>query len=597
MLYATARGLVEMHLNGARVGDAVLAPGWTDYRKRIEYAAHDVTELLADGANVLGGDPGRRLVLGLRRLGPQARRRPLRHLSRAALRAAPRVRGRHARGGGERRAVARRPPGRSATRTCCTASTTTPAASSTAGWTRLRRQRLAARADAGARRRGARARARAADPRDGGAAAGVRDRARARRPRGRPRPEHGRLGPARGRGRARHDACGCASPRCSRTDGSLHVANLRSARPQETYVLRGGGREVFEPRFTLPRVPLRRGAGARGGADARRPRRPLGHAVDRPVRVLERAGQPAVAQRHLGAARQLPVGSDGLPAARRAARLARPTRRSSSPSAALNMDVAAFITKWGDDILDAQSPDGAYPDVAPRLGAERDGAPAWGDAGIIVPWTIYERYGDVRILERHWDAMERYVAHLVRHNPDLLWTSPAPQRLRRLAVGRRRHAARGARDRVPGVRREAHGPDRDGARTSRPSGPLRAAAPRCRRRLQPRLRARGRLHRRRHADGLPAGVAHGPAPGRAARAGGGAAGRRHRAPRLASHDRLHRRRPAVSRADRGRATPTSPTGSCSTRRSRPGATRSATARPRSGSAGTAGPRSTASRPR
>ena len=53
MLYATARGLVELHLNGARVGDAVLAPGWTDYRKRIEYAAHDVTELLADGTNVL----------------------------------------------------------------------------------------------------------------------------------------------------------------------------------------------------------------------------------------------------------------------------------------------------------------------------------------------------------------------------------------------------------------------------------------------------------------------------------------------------------------------------------------------------------------
>ena len=53
MLYATARGLVELHLNGARVGDAVLAPGWTDYRKRIEYAAHDVTDLLADGANVL----------------------------------------------------------------------------------------------------------------------------------------------------------------------------------------------------------------------------------------------------------------------------------------------------------------------------------------------------------------------------------------------------------------------------------------------------------------------------------------------------------------------------------------------------------------
>jgi alpha-L-rhamnosidase len=87
------------------------------------------------------------------------------------------------------------------------------------------------------------------------------------------------------------------------------------------------------------------------------------------------------------------------------------------------MDVAAFVTKWGDDILDAQSADGAYPDVAPRLVAERDGAPAWADAGIIVPWLMYRRYGDLRFAERHWEGMERYVAHVLRHNPGLLWTA------------------------------------------------------------------------------------------------------------------------------------------------------------------------------
>jgi alpha-L-rhamnosidase len=89
----------------------------------------------------------------------------------------------------------------------------------------------------------------------------------------------------------------------------------------------------------------------------------------------------------------------------------------------LNMDVAAFITKWGDDILDAQSPEGGYPDVAPRLVASRDGAPAWADAGIIVPWLMFRHYGDVRLLEAHWEAMERYMALLQRHNPDLLWTA------------------------------------------------------------------------------------------------------------------------------------------------------------------------------
>ncbi|HEY7419724.1 MAG TPA: alpha-L-rhamnosidase N-terminal domain-containing protein, partial [Ktedonobacteraceae bacterium] len=54
-LYVTARGLYEMWLNGVRVGDAVLTPGWTDYNKRILYQTYDVTALLAEGKNALGG--------------------------------------------------------------------------------------------------------------------------------------------------------------------------------------------------------------------------------------------------------------------------------------------------------------------------------------------------------------------------------------------------------------------------------------------------------------------------------------------------------------------------------------------------------------
>ncbi len=53
-LYVTALGLYEMRLNGQKVGDAVLAPGWTDYSKRLPYQTFDVTELLGQGENVLG---------------------------------------------------------------------------------------------------------------------------------------------------------------------------------------------------------------------------------------------------------------------------------------------------------------------------------------------------------------------------------------------------------------------------------------------------------------------------------------------------------------------------------------------------------------
>jgi len=52
-LYATACGLYEGRLNGARIGEFVLAPGHTDYRKRVQYQTYDVTNLLRDGENEL----------------------------------------------------------------------------------------------------------------------------------------------------------------------------------------------------------------------------------------------------------------------------------------------------------------------------------------------------------------------------------------------------------------------------------------------------------------------------------------------------------------------------------------------------------------
>ncbi|KAL1897387.1 hypothetical protein Sste5346_004123 [Sporothrix stenoceras] len=53
-LYATAHGLYEVEINGQRVGDHVLAPGWQSYRHRLHYQTYDVTPLLRPGHNVIG---------------------------------------------------------------------------------------------------------------------------------------------------------------------------------------------------------------------------------------------------------------------------------------------------------------------------------------------------------------------------------------------------------------------------------------------------------------------------------------------------------------------------------------------------------------
>ncbi|MFN8443763.1 MAG: glycoside hydrolase family 78 protein [Caldilineaceae bacterium] len=66
-IYATSLGLYELHLNGQRVGDALLTPGWTTYKHRIQYQSYDVTGLMRTGENALGailGDGWYRGFLG-----------------------------------------------------------------------------------------------------------------------------------------------------------------------------------------------------------------------------------------------------------------------------------------------------------------------------------------------------------------------------------------------------------------------------------------------------------------------------------------------------------------------------------------------------
>ena len=63
-LYVTALGLIEAYLNGERIGDEVLAPGWTAYDHRLVVSTYDVTELVRDGANALGAILGQGWAVG-----------------------------------------------------------------------------------------------------------------------------------------------------------------------------------------------------------------------------------------------------------------------------------------------------------------------------------------------------------------------------------------------------------------------------------------------------------------------------------------------------------------------------------------------------
>jgi alpha-L-rhamnosidase len=63
-LYISAHGLYEAEINGQRVGDHVLAPGWTSYQYELPYQTYDVTSLLKPGNNVIGAYVGEGWYVG-----------------------------------------------------------------------------------------------------------------------------------------------------------------------------------------------------------------------------------------------------------------------------------------------------------------------------------------------------------------------------------------------------------------------------------------------------------------------------------------------------------------------------------------------------
>jgi alpha-L-rhamnosidase len=96
-------------------------------------------------------------------------------------------------------------------------------------------------------------------------------------------------------------------------------------------------------------------------------------------------------------------------------------------TAAFNMDVSAFFAKWLQDLAAEQRPNGAVPFTVPEVMEKPEtinvGVSAgWGDAAVIVPWAMYEVYGDKQLLERQYASMKAYVDYIHKKSGDsLIW--------------------------------------------------------------------------------------------------------------------------------------------------------------------------------
>ena len=103
-----------------------------------------------------------------------------------------------------------------------------------------------------------------------------------------------------------------------------------------------------------------------------------------------------------------------------------------APAATNNADVAAFLARWLESLRADQLADGRITITSPRSPFDADAAASaqgigaivaaagWSDAIAIVPWTLYERYGDVRVLEENYDALRAWIGYQTRTAADEL---------------------------------------------------------------------------------------------------------------------------------------------------------------------------------
>ncbi|AMR30810.1 alpha-L-rhamnosidase [Mucilaginibacter sp. PAMC 26640] len=96
-------------------------------------------------------------------------------------------------------------------------------------------------------------------------------------------------------------------------------------------------------------------------------------------------------------------------------------------TAAFNMNVHNFFVKWMKDVAADQYKSGSIPFIIPDIfttnGSEVGGATGWGDVSTIVPWNIYQSYGDIRILKDQYPSMKAWVNHMQKQAKNNLWAT------------------------------------------------------------------------------------------------------------------------------------------------------------------------------
>jgi alpha-L-rhamnosidase len=206
--------------------------------------------------------------------------------------------------------------------------------------------------------------------------------------------------------------------------GNFYTANLRTAKQQNTYILKGGTEETFEPHFTWQGFRYVKVQGIKGEL------RPENFTAVAIYSDMPRTGTFATSNALLNQLQHnIEWGQKGnfidvpTDCPQRDERLGwTGDAQAFARTAAYNMNVHSFFAKWMKDLAADQLPNGAVPYVIPNvLGSGAAGSAGWADAATIIPWNLYLAYGDKKLLDDQYLSMKAWVGFMQQSSTNHLW--------------------------------------------------------------------------------------------------------------------------------------------------------------------------------
>jgi alpha-L-rhamnosidase len=197
-------------------------------------------------------------------------------------------------------------------------------------------------------------------------------------------------------------------------NGMINRENLRSARAEDVYILKGEGEETYEPRFTYHGFRYVEVTGLPAAPNAETIR---GRVV---YSGVDQTGAFAASKPILNALQRVitwgqKTNLHGIPTdcSQRDERMGwMGDAQGTAEEAIMNFDMAAFYTNFVRDIRDVQDEAGTITDTVPHIWGSRPADPAWGTAYPLLCWYMYRYYGDRRVLEENYAGLRKYVEFL-----------------------------------------------------------------------------------------------------------------------------------------------------------------------------------------